>query len=278
MSPQGRPKGEVRSAQREGSPSSPQGRTNGEVRSAQPAMAALRSVAFLLFQLFVTPLYAAAMLLCCWLPRVPLYRIAAHWCRLNLAGARWICGIRHRAIGLENIPTGPDTPGHIVIAKHSSTWETLALTLYFPPLAYVAKKELLALPFFGWGFALASPITIDRRAGTDAMQQIATQGAARFAQGFWIVIYPEGTRIRAGTRSKYKTGGARLAIQLGAPLVPVAHNAGWLWPKGTLGKRPGTVTISFGPPISPHGMDAQALTAAVERWIEDEVARLGRPD
>jgi 1-acyl-sn-glycerol-3-phosphate acyltransferase len=162
--------------------------------------------------------------------------------------------------------------------KHSSTWETLALTLYFPPLAYVAKKELLALPFFGWGFALASPITIDRRAGTDAMQQIATQGAARFAQGFWIVIYPEGTRIRAGTRSKYKTGGARLAIQLGAPLVPVAHNAGWLWPKGTLGKRPGTVTISFGPPISPHGMDAQALTAAVERWIEDEVARLGRPD
>jgi 1-acyl-sn-glycerol-3-phosphate acyltransferase len=135
----------------------------------------------------------------------------------------------------------------------------------------------LALPFFGWGFALASPITIDRKAGTDAMQQIAKQGRERFAQGFWIAIYPEGTRIRAGTRAKYKTGGARLALELGVPIVPVAHNAGWLWPKGVFGKRPGTVTISFGPPIATAGKDAQALTAEVERWIEDEVARLGVP-
>ncbi len=127
------------------------------------------------------------------------------------------------------------------MSKHSSTWETLALTLFFPPLAYVAKKELLSIPFFGWGFALASPITIDRKAGTDAMQQIATQGRERFAQGFWIVVYPEGTRIRAGTRAKYKTGGARLAIELGVPILPVAHNAGYLWPKGLFGKRPGTV-------------------------------------
>ena len=145
------------------------------------------------------------MLLTFWLPRVPMYRIAASWCRTNLWGARWICGIRHRVVGAENIPTTP----HIVLSKHSSTWETLALTLFFPPLAYVAKKELLSIPFFGWGFALASPITIDRKAGTDAMHQIAAQGRERFRQGFWIVIYPEGTRIRAGTRSKYKTGGAQ---------------------------------------------------------------------
>ena len=125
------------------------------------------------------------------------------------------------------------------MSKHSSTWETLSLTQYFPPLAYVAKKELLSIPFFGWGFALASPITIDRKAGTDAMQQIVAQGRERFAQGFWIVIYPEGTRIRAGTRAKYKTGGARLAIALDVPIIPVAHNAGYLWPKGLFGKRPG---------------------------------------
>jgi 1-acyl-sn-glycerol-3-phosphate acyltransferase len=238
-------------------------------------MSALRSLLFLLFQALVTPLYAFVMLALFWIPRVPMYRIAAHWCWMNLNGARWICGIRHRAIGVENIP--PAGVPHIVMSKHSSTWETLGLTLFFPPLAYVAKKELLSIPFFGWGSALASPITIDRKAGMDAMQQIASQGRERFRQGFWIAVYPEGTRIRAGTRAKYKTGGARLARELGVPMVPVAHNAGWLWPKGIFGKRPGTVTISFGPPIAPEGKDAQQLTSAVETWIEAEVARLGKP-
>ena len=237
-------------------------------------MSALRSVAFLLFQTLVTPFYAAAMLLLFWLPRVPMYRIAASWCRVNLWGARWICGIRYRMIGAANIPSTP----HIVLSKHSSTWETLALTQFFPPLAYVAKKELLSIPFFGWGFALASPITIDRSAGTDAMQQIASQGRERFSQGFWIVFYPEGTRIRAGQRGKYKTGGARLAIELDAPVLPIAHNAGYLWPKGLFGKRPGTLTVSIGKPIAASGKDPQTLMAEVENWIEAEVARLGRPE
>jgi len=163
------------------------------------------------------------------------------------------------------------------MSKHSSTWETLALTLFFPALAYVAKKELLSIPFFGWGFALASPITIDRKAGTDSMQQMAAQGRERFRQGFWIVVYPEGTRIPAGTRAKYKTGGARLAIELATPILPVAHNAGYIWPKGLFGKRPGTVTISFGKPISPLGKDVPTLMREVETWIENEVARLGMP-
>jgi len=237
-------------------------------------MSALRSLAFLLFQTLVTPFYAAVMLLLFWIPRVPMYRIAASWCRVNLWGARWICGIRFRMIGAENIPSTP----HIVLSKHSSTWETLALTQFFPPLAYVAKKELLSIPFFGWGFALASPITIDRSAGTDAMQQIASQGRERFSQGFWIVFYPEGTRIRAGQRGKYKTGGARLAIELDAPVLPIAHNAGYLWPKGLFGKRPGTLTVSIGKPISASGKDPQTLMAEVENWIEGEVARLGRPE
>ena len=109
------------------------------------------------------------------------------------------------------------------------------------------------------------------------MQQIAVQGRERFKQGFWIAVYPEGTRIRAGTRAKYKTGGARLAKELGVSMVPVAHNAGWLWPKGIFGKRSGTITISFGPAIAADGKDAQQLTSEVETWIETEVARLGRP-
>lgn len=237
----------------------------------------MRSLLFACFQLVVTPLFAAGMLLTAWMPRIPRYRMAASWCAVNLWGARWICGIRCREIGRDNVAAGERQTPHIVMSKHSSTWETLALTRYFPPIAYVAKKELLAIPFFGWGFGLASPITIDRKAGTDAMQQMAKQGRERFAQGFWIAIYPEGTRIKPGTRAKYKTGGARLAIALGVPVLPVAHNAGHLWPKGTFGKRPGTVTISFGPPIPSAGKDPQSLTAEVEKWIENEVARLPVP-
>lgn len=236
-------------------------------------MATFRGILFLVYQALITPVYAVVMLATFWLPRVPRYRIAAHWCRMSLLGARWICGVRWRVEGLDRLPRTP----HVVMSKHSSTWETLALNLWLPPLAFVAKQELLKLPFFGWGFALASPITIDRKAGRDAMEQIAAQGRERFAQGFWIVVYPEGTRIRAGTRGRYKTGGARLATALDVPILPVAHNAGWLWPKGTVAKRAGEITLVFGTPIGSRGKDPAALTAEVETWIEAEVARLGVP-
>ena len=234
---------------------------------------ALRSLAFALFQMIVTPLYAVSVMLLGWLPPVPRYRYITGWCALNLWAARWICGIESRVIGRENLPSTP----HIVACKHSSTWETLFLSRLLPPLAYVAKKELLSLPFFGWAFRLASPITIDRKAGQDAMRQVSEQGRERFAQGFWIILYPEGTRIRAGTRVRYKTGAARLAMQMNVPILPIAHNAGWLWPKGVMGKRSGVVTLSIGKPIAPDAMDANELMLAVETWIEDEVARLGPP-
>lgn len=238
-------------------------------------MSALRSLVFALFQSVVTPVYAILVLLAFWLPPLARFRFITGWCRINLIGARWICGIRHRVVGGENIP--PRTEPHVVMSKHSSTWETLALNFLFPPLAFVAKKELLSIPFFGWAFTLASPITIDRKAGKDAMEQIVEQGRERIRQGFWIMVYPEGTRIRVGTRAHYKTGGARLAVALGVPIVPVAHNAGYLWPKGVLGKRAGIVTVSIGAPISTAGKDMQGLNSEVEIWIENEVARLGNP-
>ena len=233
----------------------------------------LRSLAFALFQMLVTPPYAVIVLALFWLPRIPRYRFITGWCALNLWAARTLCGIRYRVVGLENVGSTP----LIVACKHSSTWETLFLSRLLPPLAYVAKKELLSLPFFGWGFRLASPITIDRKAGQDAMSQIARQGRERFAQGFWIILYPEGTRSPAGRRVRYKTGAARLAIEMQAPILPIAHNAGWLWPKGFLGKRPGTITLSIGEAIAPGGRDPVRLMHAVETWIENEVARIGDP-
>jgi len=238
-------------------------------------MSALRSCLFAIFQAVFTPIYAILVLLSFWVPPLPRFRFITGWCYINLLAARWICGIRHRVIGRENIP--PRSTPHIVMSKHSSTWETLQLNFLFPPLAFVAKKELLSIPFFGWAFTLASPITIDRKAGQDAMTQIVTQGRERLKQGFWIVVYPEGTRIRAGTRAHYKTGGARLAMELSVPIVPVAHNAGYLWPKGILGKRPGVITLSIGRPVSSEGKAVQQLMTEVETWIENEVARLGNP-
>jgi 1-acyl-sn-glycerol-3-phosphate acyltransferase len=245
-------------------------------RRAPPAggiASILRSLGFALFQLLVTPPYALLVIAVGWLPRIERFRVIRGWVLANLWAARVLCGIRHRVVGAANIPSKPC----VVMAKHSSTWETLALNLLFFPNAYVAKKELLSIPFFGWAFALASPITIDRSAGQTAMQQIATQGRERLAQGFWIIVYPEGTRIRAGRRGRYKTGGPRLAIELGVPIVPVAHNAGWLWPKGILGKKPGTITVSVGAPIDTRGRDMQDLANEVENWIESEVSRLGVP-
>jgi len=233
----------------------------------------VRSLLFTLYQAIITPPYAMLVLATFWMPPLARFKVVKGWCWLVLAAARFICGIRHRVVGLENIPEEPC----IIMSKHSSTWETLFLTQVFPPLAYVAKKELLSIPFFGWAFRLASPITIDRKAGSDAMTQIVAQGRVRLAQGFWIVIYPEGTRIRAGTRARYKTGGCRLAAELSVPLLPVAHNAGWLWPKGVLGKRPGTITLSIGPPIAPGGCDVSTLSQRVETWIEDDLARMGPP-
>lgn len=233
----------------------------------------IRSLAFALFQTIVTTLYALSVLALAWLPPVRRYRYITGWCALNLWGARWICGIRYQVIGMENIGYAPK----IVACKHSSTFETLLMSRLLPPLAYVAKKELLSLPFFGWAFRLASPITIDRTAGPDAMAQIAAQGRARIAQGFWIILYPEGTRIPVGKRVRYKTGAARLAIAMKTPILPVAHNAGWLWPKGVLGKRAGTITVSIGKPIPPGAMEPVQLAKAVSTWIEGEVARLGAP-
>lgn len=233
----------------------------------------LRSALFTLFQMLVTPIYALLVLALFWLPRVPRYRFITGWCALNLWAARRICGIRSRVIGAEHIPATPC----VVACKHNSTWETLFMSRLLPPLAYVAKKELRALPFFGWAFALASPITIDRNAGRDAMAQMVEQAGMRFEQGFWIAVYPEGTRIRAGTRAHYKTGAARIAIALAVPILPIAHNAGWVWPKGRGGKRAGTITMSIGTPIDSTGQDPSNLTATVEEWIEGEVARIGRP-
>ena len=238
------------------------------------AMAALRSTFYTLLQIIITPLYTLIVLAS--FPLTPLnrYRITSGWAHIMLYLTRVICGVHYRVLGIENIPKTPS----IVLSKHQSAWETLAFQQIFPAQVWVLKKELLHIPFFGWGLAMTSPIAINRSSGRAALKQIVQQGKDRLKQGLWIVIFPEGTRIVPGKKGKYGIGGAWLATHTGVSVVPVAHNAGELWGKNSFIKRPGTITVSIGAPIDPAGMKASELNARVEEWIELEVVLIGDKD
>jgi 1-acyl-sn-glycerol-3-phosphate acyltransferase len=230
----------------------------------------LRSLAFALALVLITPPYSLLALATFPLPRMTRFRIITGWSRTVVWLARSILGIRYKVRGTERLPQRPA----IILSKHQSAWETLAFQAIFPPQVLVVKRELLWIPFFGWGLALASPIAIDRSRGPAALKRMVELGKRRLEQGFWIAVFPEGTRTRPGERAPYHPGGAWLAVQSGAPVVPVAHNAGLLWGKNAFLKRPGTVTVEIGAPIESAGADPYALNATVERWIEGRMAAL----
>lgn len=233
-------------------------------------MIVLRSTLFEILRAIATIVFSCIALLT--FPFSPLtrYRIITLWNRLVIWLARVICGIEYRVLGLENLPKTPA----IVMAKHQSSWETVALPTLLPPMAIVIKRELLRVPFFGWGFAMLSPIAIDRSAGKDALRQITERGRARIEQGFWVLIFPEGTRVAPGTKGRYGIGGAWLATHTNTPVLPVAHNAGEIWPRHAFLKRPGVVTVSIGPVIESAGLKAGELNEKVEAWIEGEMERI----
>lgn len=233
-------------------------------------MLVIRSLIFLLLQLVLTPVFSTLAIFTFPFPPLTRYRLISSYARTMIFLLRVVCGIRHQVIGLENIPKQPC----IVLCKHQSAWETLALQQIFPPQAWVLKRELLWLPFFGWGLAMTSPIAIDRSDGKGAVKQLLKQGKERLAQGFFVVIFPEGTRIPYGQRGKYKIGGALLASSSGVPVVPVAHNAGRLWGRNAFSKHPGLVTMSIGEAIDTRGLKADEINARVEAWIENEIQQL----
>jgi 1-acyl-sn-glycerol-3-phosphate acyltransferase len=226
----------------------------------------LRSTLFALALCLVTPPYALFALLTFPLPRMTRYRLISGWSRLVIRLARWILGIEWRVEGRENLPARPA----VILSKHQSAWETMAFQLIFPPQVLVLKRELLWIPFFGWGLALMSPIAINRSRGMRALRTIARRGRERLAQGFWVVVFPEGTRVAPGSQRAYHPGGAWLASASGAPVVPVAHNAGLLWPRNAFLKRAGTVTVRIGPPIEAANRDPQTINELARTWIEEQ--------
>ncbi len=230
----------------------------------------LRSVLFALALLLLTPPYSAVALMTVVLPRHRRWRIISGWSHCVIWLARCLLGLRYQVEGLENLTDNPA----IILSKHQSAWETLAFQLIFPPQVHVLKKELLWIPFFGWGLALMSPIAIDRGRGVRALRQMAAQGAARLTQGFWIVVFPEGTRVAPGDWGTYRVGGAWLAVRTGAPVIPVAHNAGMFWGRNAFTKRPGTIRVVIGKPIASTDISPELLNEKVKFWIENEMLAL----
>ncbi|WP_371130209.1 lysophospholipid acyltransferase family protein [Hydrogenophaga sp.] len=235
----------------------------------------LRSVLHLLFMaVTVVPWALAVVAAAPFLKPDQVYWMCARWLKLAVDGGTVILGIRNQVIGYENLPVGTTAPA-VLLVKHQSLWETFSMAALMPhPLAFVFKKELLRVPFFGWAMARMDMIHIDRADGARAFVKVVQQGQRLLDRGTWVIMFPEGTRIDRGQKGVYKTGGTRLAIRTGAPVIPVAVTSAKCWPRKAFIKKPGVVEFSIGKPIPSAGRQADELMAEVEAWIEAEMRRL----
>jgi 1-acyl-sn-glycerol-3-phosphate acyltransferase len=238
-------------------------------------MAILRSLIHMLFMaVTVVPWALTVLITAPFMNSTQIYWLCVGWLKLAVRSGRWMLGIRNEVIGWENLPLG-QTDAAILLVKHQSTWETFSMPALMPhPLAYVFKKELLYVPFFGWAMAKMDMIHIDRSQRAQAFNKVVTQGQRLLDQGTWVIMFPEGTRVDRGEQGVYKTGGTRLAIATGAPVIPVAVNSATCWPRKALIKRPGVVTFSIGPAIPSQGRQPEEMMREVETWIETEMRRL----
>jgi len=233
-------------------------------------MQAIRSYLFHISMVVTVVIFITLALPFWLLPFETRDRIIKQWVRFQVWTLKILCNLRYEVEGRENIPEG----GFIVLAKHQSTWETFAFQMVLPPIVWVAKRELLFVPWFGWGLAMLEPIMIDRKSGKRALDQVVEQGSLRLGQGRCVVIFPEGTRVEAGTRRKYGLGGPLLAARTGYPVVPVAHNAGTFWGRRSHIIKPGVIRLAIGPVIDSKDKDAETIRDETETWIENKMMEL----
>lgn len=230
-----------------------------------PIMLLLRSTLFSLGQVTTLVVFSLIGIVLLFPFNVKVrYRFMSKWAVFVVWWAKVTCGIRYQIHGAENIDT---SQAGILLARHESAWETFATQLIFPRQAFVLKRELLNIPFFGWGMRMLNPIAIDRGAGRQALNQLLKEGKQRLEQGDWVVIFPEGTRMPAGELGKINVGGSMLAVQTGAPTYLLAHNAGCFWPKNSFIKRPGTVEVFISPALDPKELGVKGLNQAIEDWF-----------
>ena len=236
-------------------------------------MLLVRSLLFYLGQIISTLLFAPVCVIVFPLKFNARYYLVTRWTVFNLWWLRICCGVYYEIKGQEHIPQ----QAGIVMCKHQSAFETLALQLIFIPQVWILKRELLKIPVYGWGLASMQPIAIDRGSAIKSFRQIVQQGCIRLQQKRWVIIFPEGTRIAPGQKGEYLPGGGMLAAKSEANVTPVAHNAGYLWPRNSLLKKPGKITLVIGPLIETKGKSAKQITREVENWIETTVKTLPNP-
>ena len=238
-------------------------------------MAALRSILHLLWMaVTVIPWATFVIIASLFVSPTRMYWMCAGWLKVAVRGGEVILGIENRLHGMQHLPAG-DKDAAVLLVKHQSTWETLVMPAIMPrPLAYVFKRELLYVPFFGWSMARMDMIHIDRSQRAKAFTKVVEQGRRLMSQGTWVIMFPEGTRIERGEVGQYKAGGARLAIECGVPVIPIAVTSAKCWPRKAWIKTPGVVDISVGPPIASTGRQPDELMREVRDWIEAEMRRL----
>ena len=203
-------------------------------------------------------------------PRNVAYRLVVFWVRAMFGLLKVLCRLDYRVEGLENVPSD----NTVVLLKHSSVWETLVQFIIFPPQTWVIKREILWAPFIGSAVLALKPIAINRKAGKSAVEQVVEQGTQRLADGLWVMIFPEGTRMRAGETRRYGVSGALLAQRNGRRILPVAHNAGSYWPRRGWLKRPGTIQLVIGPPIETEDRPVRKINQETQDWIEKTIAEM----
>jgi 1-acyl-sn-glycerol-3-phosphate acyltransferase len=222
----------------------------------------------------VIPWGIAVVVASLFLSPTQVYWMCAGWLKCAMWGLTAICGVRWRIQGLENLPQG-DKDGAILLLKHQSTLETFLMPAIMPhPLAYVFKRELLYIPFFGWAMARMDMIHIDRSKRSEAFSKVVSQGKRLMAQGVWVIMFPEGTRIPRGQVGNYKSGGTRLACETGRPVVPIAVNAARHWPRKGFVKTPGVVDVVIGQPMASVGRQPEELMQEVQTWIEAKMREI----
>ena len=203
------------------------------------------------------------------------YVIPRNWGLFHTWLAKVVCGLDYKVEGQENLPAVP----FVSLWKHSSTWDTLAQMFVVPTASWLLKREVIWIPVVGWAVSTYKPIAINRSAGGSAVNQVVRQGKERLAAGMGVIVYPEGTRVLPGQTRKYGISGALLAKEAGAPIVPIAHNSGYLWPRRSPLKKQGTIYVVIGKPIDPTGLDAREINARAQAWIESTIAEIiKRPD
>ena len=230
----------------------------------------IRSALFSLGMIISTCLWVIPCIVARLFPYRICFAIVSAWCTFNVVWARICCGIRYEISGLENVPK----KACVIMSNHQSTWETLAYPSIFPTLTWVIKKELLYVPFFGWGIASTQPIALDRKQGKKAMRQLIADGVYKLGLGRFILIFPEGTRIPYEEERPLKVGGFVLAKESKADILPVAHDAGRLWPRKSFIKTPGTIRLTIGKPISTQNHSAEEIREQYAQWLKTTRAEI----